>query len=94
MGLVIEGTIALGERGRERGCGTPAPTATGDGKVQPGWPQFRFELVGFSSFNGGQIRCKMAINQYGGHRIKKKKEDSASVFPLSCVHLVRRIIYY
>lgn len=53
MGLVIEGTIALGER--ERGCGNRAPTATGDGEVQPGWPEFRFELVGFSAFNGEHI---------------------------------------
>lgn len=52
MGLVIEGTIALGEREREReGVAPPAATATGDGKVQPGWPEFRFELAGFSSVN-------------------------------------------
>lgn len=48
MGLVIEGTIAPGREG-ERGCGTPAPTATEDGEVQPGWPpEFRFELAVFS----------------------------------------------
>lgn len=54
----------------ERGCGTPAPTATGDGKVQSGWPEFRFELAGFTSFNGGQIRSKIARNQHVCHKIK------------------------
>lgn len=61
--------------GGERGCGTPTPTATGDGKVQPGWPGFRFELVGFSSFNEGLITSNTARNQSIGHGIKTKEKN-------------------
>ena len=87
----------------ERGCGNRAPTATGDGEVQPGWPEFRFELVGFSAFNGGHITSKNIQKSIcrpedeDGKKKKKRntsKADSASVFPLSCVHLFRLIIYY
>lgn len=51
-----------GEGERERVWHPSTHTATGDGEVLPGWPGLGFELVGFSSLNGGQIMRKIARN--------------------------------
>lgn len=45
MGLIIQGTIALGAEGEREGVAPPAPAATGDGKVQPGWPCLAADLT-------------------------------------------------
>lgn len=78
VGLVIEGTIALGESGereweRERVWQPRNPLQMGMVRSSLGGPEVGFELVGFGSFNGGQITSRIARNQYVGHRVKIKK---------------------
>lgn len=72
MGLVIEGTIALGERERERERVWQPwnPLQLRMVRSSLGGPEVRFELVGFGSFNGGQITSRIARNQYVDHRVK------------------------
>lgn len=97
VGLVIEGTIALGERERE-GVATQHPLQLGMVRCSLGGLSSDLNLYGFSFFfflmEGIQQAKKPEINNVG-YRIKiTSKEESASVFPPGCVHLVRIIMYY